>query len=109
MKYEREQQDRDFRKAVWQRDGYECRWCGCPVQRSLGRTAERGEVHHIHGRLGILRWEVKAALLLCCECHEKVTGRVNERWRIVGDKTFTAADGHKYTDATHGVTFERIA
>lgn len=99
--------DRQFKKEVWKRDGYRCRCCGRPVVRTPARIPERGEVHHVHGRGGDLRFEVRAALLLCLKCHERVTGRVNDRLAIIGSKFFTVR-GERYIDARAPVRFEKI-
>jgi len=100
--------DKAFKSAVWHRDRNRCRCCGRKVQKILGRKPERGEVHHIHGRTGDLRFEPNCALLLCLRDHERVTGRVSEKWTIEPTKTLTIR-GQVYTDARHPVTFKRIA
>ena len=100
--------EKTFKSEVWARDKSHCRCCGRNVAKVLGRVPERGEVHHIHGRGKDLRFESRAALLLCLECHEKVTGRVNEKLIIVATKTFTMRE-HTYTDATYPVVFKRVA
>ncbi len=74
----------------------------------LGRVPERGEVHHCHGRTGDLRFESKAALLACLGCHERLTGRVNDKLVIIPSKTFTL-NGQEYTDARKPVTFRKVA
>lgn len=97
--------EKDFKKEVWSRDKNRCRCCKRKVQKIMGRVPERGEVHHIHGRVGDLRFESKSALLLCLSCHELVTGKVNQhRLTIVASKTFTMRQG-TFTDARHPVTF----
>ncbi len=65
-----------FRAAVKQRDKYRCRRCGCKVLSTLAAVPTRAEVHHLHGRRGALRCEVRTALTLCAVCHEKVTRHV---------------------------------
>lgn len=45
--------DRAFRKDVWDRDHGCCRWCGCRVTKTIEHVADRGEVHHLHGKLGV--------------------------------------------------------
>jgi len=98
-----------FRRVVWIRDRYRCRCCRRKVMKTLARIPERGEVNHLHGRIGKLRYEVRAALLLCLLCHERVTGRVNTpRIRIVASATFTTKQG-TFTDATYPVTCRRAA
>jgi hypothetical protein len=99
---------RAFAAFVWDRDHSRCRWCGRRVIRSLDRVDTRGEVHHIHGRLGRLKFEPRAALLLCGTCHDKLTGRVNEKWKVMGTRYWTL-DGATVIDATVPVDFVRIA
>lgn len=62
---------RDFRSAVWHRDGSHCRACGRHVYRTLEHTPERGEVHHRRGRNVAPedRYNVNEAVLLCGICH----------------------------------------
>lgn len=100
--------EREFKRQVWERDKNHCRCCKRKVQKVMGRVPERGEVHHINGRGKDLRFEVRAALLLCLTCHERVTGRVNDKLAIIPTKTFTMRE-HAFTDATSPVTFKRIA
>lgn len=98
--------EKTFRAEVWKRDKDRCRSCKRKVQKVMGRVPERGEVNHIHGRTGDLRFEVRAAILMCLKCHERFTGRVNEhRLTIVPSKTFTTRQG-TFTDATYAVRFE---
>lgn len=103
--------EKTFKRDVRERDGWCCRRCHRKVVQTLKRQPDRAEVHHIHGRTGDLRFEARCALLLCCFCHEKVTGRVNERWIIIATKTFTirSMPGKELTDARAKVSFERIA
>lgn len=100
--------EKAFRKAVIGRDGKFCRRCKRMVTACVERVPERLEVHHVHGRRGDLRFEPKAALILCCECHEKVTGRVNEKIIIVPTKTWLY-QGRELTDARFKVRFEKVA
>lgn len=101
--------EKDFRQQVWARDKHHCRCCGRKVQQILGRVPERGEVNHIHGRTGDLRFEVRAAILMCLVCHERFTGKVNQhRLQIIPSKTFTIRQG-TFTDATYPVTFKDAA
>ena len=100
--------EKAFRASVWHRDRKRCRCCGRKVQQVMGRVPERGEVHHIHGRGGDLRFEPITAILLCLRDHERVTGRVAEKWAIQPTKTVTIR-GQVYTDARHPVTFVRTA
>ena len=97
-----------FKREVRERDKWRCRRCERTVKALMTRSPERAEVHHLHGRRGDLRFDARAALLLCLECHELVTGRVNERWIILPTQTFTTRHG-EYTDARAKVNFERVA
>jgi hypothetical protein len=99
--------EKDFKQEVWTRDKSRCRCCGRKVQKIMGRVPERGEVHHIHGRTGDLRFEAKAALLLCLACHERVTGKVNQKLVVVPSTTFTMRQG-TFTDARHPVKFQEV-
>lgn len=74
--------EKAFKLEVWTRDSHQCRKCERHVVKGVGRFPIRGEVHHIHGRAGDLRYDSRAALLLCLECHEQVTGRVAEKWIV---------------------------
>ncbi len=97
--------DAAFKASVWHRDRNRCRCCGRKVQKLLGRLPERGEVHHLHGRIGPLRHEVRAAILLCLTCHERLTGRVNQH-RLIAAPTKTFQIGSMtYTDARHTILF----
>lgn len=100
--------EKAFKQAVIDRDGRFCRRCKRKVFATLERVPTRLEIHHIHGRRGDLRFEPNAALVLCCGCHERVTGKVNDRLVIVATKTFTIRD-REYTDARFKVQFEKVA
>lgn len=102
--------EKQFKDEVWKRDKSHCRCCERKVERGLvERAAHRGEVNHIHGRTGDLRFEVRAAILMCLKCHERFTGRVaKHKLRIVASKTFTIRQG-TFTDATYPVKFEEAA
>jgi hypothetical protein len=98
--------EKEFRRQVWFRDKNRCRCCERKVEKVLGRVPERGEVNHIHGRTGDLRFEVRAAILMCLKCHERFTGKVNEhRLTIIASQTFTTRQG-TFTDATFPVQFK---
>lgn len=98
--------EKTFKAAVRKRDKDRCRNCERKVIYVMDRVPERGEVNHIHGRGGDLRFEVRAAILLCLKCHERFTGKVNEhRLTIIASQTFTTRQG-TFTDATFPVKFE---
>ncbi len=100
--------EKAFKASVWRRDRNRCRCCGRKVDKVLGRVPERGEVHHIHGRTGDLRFEDKAACLLCLTCHERVTGRVNARELIIyPSQTFLIGQG-RFADARCQLTFKEL-
>lgn len=97
---------KEFLRLVRVRDEYHCRHCGREVKVTLARIKERAEVNHIHGRTGDLLFEVRAAILLCLECHEYFTGRVgSKRLLIIPTQTFTIRQG-TFTDARYKVTFK---
>src|SRR6185295_11364716 len=101
--------EKEFLRQVWHRDQSHCRCCSRKVIKSIERIPERGEVNHIHGRTGDLRFEVRAAILMCLKCHERFTGRVNKhKLQIIATKTFTIRQG-TFTDATFPVVFKEIA
>lgn len=107
VKRQREQDERDFRAKVWRRDKI-CRKCQRAVLATIARVPNRREVHHVFGRIGLLRYEVRAALGVCLQCHEQLTGKVNERWTVYGTATF-ALDGRVYLDTRQPMTFRRVA
>lgn len=100
--------EKAFKAEVWSRDKSHCRWCERKVQKIVGRVPERGEVHHLHGRLGDLRWETRCAILVCLTCHEKLTGRVAEKWIAIGTK-FWMLKGIPVIDAREPIKFQRAA
>lgn len=100
--------EKAFRKAVIDRDGYRCRCCGRKVIKTLSLVPERLEVHHIHGRVGELAFEDKCALVTCAECHQKITGKVNEhRVIIIPTQTFLLR-GQALCDARFAVVFKEL-
>ncbi len=100
--------EREFLKIVRERDRMHCRMCRRKVIVQLARDPKRAEVHHIHGRRGVLQFEDRCALLVCQSCHEKLTGKVNEKFIVVGT-AFLMIDGRERIDARQPVTFERVA
>lgn len=103
--------EREFRAIVWRRDGGCCRMCSRKVKKTLARIPERGEVHHLHGRTGDLQFDDHHAILVCLTCHEKLTGRINERWMAVQahPKLRVFINGHWLIDARQPIAFERVA
>lgn len=100
--------EKEFKRIVRLRDRHRCRMCGRKVRYVVERVPERGEVHHVHGKVGDLKFEDRCALLLCLEDHERCTGRVNEKYVIVPTKTIVLR-GETCTDARAPVSFVRIA
>lgn len=100
--------DGAFRQAVFVRDKGRCRCCLRRVEQILDRVEKRAEAHHVHGKVGKLRHLVRAALLLCMTCHERVTGKVNDKLLIVGTKFFLF-EGQRLIDAAKPVTFKEAA
>lgn len=106
--------EKAFKAEVWTRDEGRCRKCARKVLKTLARVPERGEVHHLHGRRGDLRFEAKSAILTCATCHEQLTGRVSEKWVAVPATKgvwwwSTHSDGTRWIDARKRLRFERVA
>lgn len=99
--------EKKFRAEVIARDKAKCRMCGRKLLKTISRVPERLEVHHLHGRTGDLRFDSRAALCLCLTDHERVTGKVNIKLRILPTKTFTTPQG-TFTDARHPVIWKEI-
>lgn len=97
-----------WKKAVWKRDGGKCRWCQREVRRCLDLAPDRGEVHHVSGRVvREIRWDRRNGLLLCASDHERITGKVAEKHVITSRHTFTV-DEIAYLNADKPVKFVRI-
>ena len=62
-------------RCVDERDRFKCRACGRRVQRTLKACRERAEHHHIVPRsiAPTLRFDSRNVLLVCLECHGKLT------------------------------------
>lgn len=90
------------------RDGDVCRWCERKVVDCLDRLPERREHHHVSGRVVVaIRWDKRNGLQLCGDCHDRVTGKVNEKFLIHSRHTF-AVDGIRYINADKTVHYKRI-
>lgn len=69
--------EKTWRKDCIKRDGKICQCCKRKVVPQLALAPERLEVHHIAGRADrAVRWDVRNGVVLCCECHEKITKHV---------------------------------
>ena len=91
--------DRDFDRAwsalcryVDERDRYRCRVCQRRVVKTLTLCAERLERHHLESRalLPSLRLEPRNLIVVCAECHGKLTRHEIEP---TGPDRFTTAEG----------------
>lgn len=63
------------------------------------------------GSWASLRFESRCAILTCAECHELLTGKVNERWIVVGT-VYWFLPNHPDTlliDARETIHFDRVA
>lgn len=95
-----------WRKGCIKRDGKICRHCDRVVVQQLELAPNRLEVHHIASRVDrAVRWDVRNGIVLCAECHEKVT-----RYRLVIVQVtrhrFTVDDSTKrYINAFKPVTW----
>lgn len=105
---ETEKKDEKFRRDIYRLDKGLCRCCGRKVERKIDRVMDRAEIHHVHGRTGDLRFDLRNGLCLCCACHERVTGKVNDRLQIVGTK-FYRLDKQRLINARATVRFEKVA
>lgn len=66
--------EKTWRKGCIARDGKICRCCERKVVQQLALAPERLEVHHVAGRVDqAVRWDLRNGIVLCSECHEKVT------------------------------------
>ena len=84
-------------RAVWIRDGYHCRRCGCRPP-SKGPKHNRGHVHHIVSfQVRELRTVLTNLVLLCADCHRWVHGKAN-----VNREFLRPADGAAYVRAAAG-------
>ena len=98
-----------WKRAVWKRDGSECRWCRRAVRKCLDLVVDRGECHHVSGRVvRAIRWDRRNGLLLCATCHERITGKVAEKHVITSRHTFSV-DAAAYINADKACQFKRVA
>lgn len=99
-----------FLQIVRTRDKMRCRCCARKVVVTLTLCPERAEVHHIYGRTGSFRFDDRHALLLCAECHQKVTGKVNLRIFLVQLAKFMlrVVGGPSLIDARNPVQFKEV-
>jgi hypothetical protein len=101
--------EKGWRRDVWIRDHGCCRWCKRKVAKTLSLVPERGEVHHVSGRVvKEIRWDRRNGLLVCAACHERLTGKVAEKFVLIPTRTFTV-EGVAYANADYAVRFKRVA
>lgn len=101
-------EEKRWKKELRKRDGDECRWCGRKVVDCLDRLAERREHHHVSGKVVLaIRWDRRNGLTLCGSCHDRVTGKVAERFLIHSRHTFTV-DDIAYINADKPLRFKRV-
>ncbi len=95
--------------VVYLRDGGKCRCCGCATIKLRAGIlfAQRAECHHVERRANrATRYETRNGLLLCCSCHERVTGKVNDKLYIRGTVWFFGSDKQRYINCDRKVHFE---
>lgn len=98
-----------WKRELWKRDSGRCRWCRRAVRQCLELVPDRGECHHLSGRVvKDIRWDRRNGLLVCAACHERLTGKVAEKHVIVSRHTFTV-DGMQYINGDQPVRFRRVA
>jgi|SRR3990167_4433218 len=91
-----------FLRAVWDRDEGRCRVCGCRCVRTLSLHPRRGDVHHLYGRtVRALRFDPRAAILVCAKDHEALTQHRLSMW---GSQHFDGA-GRVYLDGSGPLRF----
>ncbi len=104
--------ERAWRKAVIARDGHVCRCCERKVVQQLALAANRLEVHHVAPRADqAVRWDPRNGIVLCAECHEKVTPH-SGKWTLmivqVAARLFRV-NGKTYINAAKSIDFRRVS
>lgn len=101
-------EERRWKKELRKRDGDECRWCHRKVVDCLERLPERRECHHVSGRVvREIRWDRRNGLTMCGSCHDRVTGKVAEKFLIHSKHTFVV-EGIAYINADKPVRYQRV-
>lgn len=99
-----------WKRKVRKRDEHRCRWCRRRVKTTLELLPDRAECHHVAGRFPlVIRWDVRNGILFCRTCHERVTGKVNERHIVIYSKFYEVEDEGVFPDGGGAVAFKRIA
>lgn len=95
-----------WRAEVRDRDEGKCRCCDMKTIKTISLHPRRGEANHVAGRDDrAVRYDTRNGIHLCLRCHERCTGKVNDKLKIVGTAWFTKA-GTRYINADHKVTFQ---
>lgn len=99
-----------WKRKVRKLDDNHCRWCKRRVKVTIELLPERAECHHVAGRFPVaIRWDVRNGILLCNTCHERVTGKVNEKHIIVCLTFYEIEDEGVFPNGRGAVEFKRIA
>jgi hypothetical protein len=104
--------ERQWRKAVIARAGRVCRCCLRKVVQQLALAGNRLEVHHVAPRADqAVRWDVRNGMVLCSECHQKVTPHSGKLELVILQVArFLFKVGSKtYINASKKVTFQKTA
>lgn len=113
LKMDRVQEDdtaeEQWRRLVRERDEYHCRWCRRRVVVTIELVPDRAECHHLIRRdVEAVRWDVRNGLLLCLACHQRVTGKVQEKFLVVATVLYVL-DEVEYPNGSEPVEFKRVA
>lgn len=101
-----------WRNACGERDKQRCRCCGRKVEKSIAATPKQRQTHHLtrRAKFKALLTDVRNGLTLCKKCHERVTGRVNDKLFVTqkaGD--MFVHEGISLLNGDNPVTFEEMA
>lgn len=100
--------ERLWRKGCIKRDGKVCRCCQRVVVVQLELAPNRLEVHHVAGRADqTVRWDVRNGIVLCAECHGKITER--RLWILQAARYLFRVGQQTYINAAKAVTFSKKA
>lgn len=98
-----------WRNKVFRLDKLICRCCGTKVRRVIDLVSDRAEAHHIKGREHKpTRYDVRNGLCVCKRCHDRITGAVNDKLKIIASKWFTL-HGTRYINGRKPVRFKAVA
>jgi len=101
--------EKAWRKGCIARDGKVCRVCKRKVVAQLALAPERLEVHHLASRRDkYARWQIWNGIVLCCECHGKLTRHKLFPLQHAKD-ILTSENGTTYIDAGKPIEFKEKA